>query len=151
MCLDLQYLSSSLRISSIMGNSSTKKLNPKTIKELRSHVDVEFSKDEIQEWYQDFGKYLRHGESELSRSAFIKVYNSLFYGDASDFAEQVFRTFDRDGNHSVDFKEFILGLCMSGSENTEKKLKWAFQMYDIDQNGYISQDEMTHILKVSHN
>lgn len=133
-----------------MGNQSSKKqINPKTIADLRSHIDVEFSKEEIQDWYKDFRQYLRHGETELDKTAFIKVYNSLFYGDASEFAEQVFRTFDHDGNNSVDFKEFILGLCLSGSENAEKKIKWAFNMYDIDQDGYISKEEMTHILKAS--
>ncbi|XP_052075245.1 neurocalcin homolog isoform X2 [Mytilus californianus] len=131
-----------------MGNQSSKKqINPKTIADLRNHIDVEFSKDEIQDWYKDFRQYLRHGETELDKTAFIKVYNSLFYGDASEFAEQVFRTFDHDGNNSVDFKEFILGLCLSGSENAEKKIKWAFNMYDIDQDGYITTEEMTHILK----
>ncbi|XP_071144206.1 neurocalcin homolog [Mytilus edulis] len=131
-----------------MGNQSSKKqINPKTIADLRSHIDVEFSKEEIQDWYKDFRQYLRQGETELDKTAFIKVYNSLFYGDASEFAEQVFRTFDHDGNNSVDFKEFILGLCLSGSENAEKKIKWAFNMYDIDQDGYISKEEMTHILK----
>ncbi|CAC5386215.1 Frequenin-1,Neurocalcin homolog,Neurocalcin-delta A,Neurocalcin-delta B,Neuronal calcium sensor 1,Hippocalcin-like protein 4,Neuron-specific calcium-binding protein hippocalcin,Hippocalcin-like protein 1,Neurocalcin-delta,Visinin-like protein 1,Neurocalcin [Mytilus coruscus] len=131
-----------------MGNQSSKKqINPKTIADLRSHIDVEFSKDEIQDWYKDFRQYLRHGETELDKTAFIKVYNSLFYGDASEFAEQVFRTFDHNGNNSVDFKEFILGLCLSGSENAEKKIKWAFNMYDIDQDGYITTEEMTHILK----
>ncbi|XP_063410071.1 neurocalcin-delta B-like [Mytilus trossulus] len=125
---------------------SSKKLQPKTINELQHHIDVDFTKDEIQDWYKDFEKHLGQGETALSRTAFIRVYNSLFDGDASIFAGQVFRTFDVDNNNMVDFKEFILGLCMSGSTDPGVKLKWAFSMYDIDQNGYISQDEMNHIL-----
>lgn len=134
-----------------MGNnaSSVRKLNPKTIKDLQKHIDVDFTSDEIQEWYNDFKNHLGIGESALSRTAFIRVYNTVFDGDASAFAGQVFRTFDRDNNNMVDFKEFILGLCMSGSSEPAVKLKWAFEMYDIDQNGYITQDEMIHILNVS--
>ncbi|XP_052075229.1 neurocalcin homolog isoform X1 [Mytilus californianus] len=149
MYMDLEkFISSNQNLILKMGNKSSKKqITPKTMEELRSHIDVEFTSKEIQDWYKDFRKDLRHGETELNKTAFIKVYNSLFSGDASEFAEQVFRTFDRDGNHSVDFKEFILGLCLSGSENAEKKLKWAFNMYDIDQNGYITKEEMTHIFK----
>lgn len=129
-------------------NSSTKKLNPKTLEELKKNIDVEFSKDEIQDWYCEYRKYLRRGNTNLDKTAFVKVYNNLFCGDASEFAEHVFRTFDYDGNHSVDFQEFILGLCISGSEDTKKKLSWAFKMYDIDHNGYISREEMTKIIKV---
>lgn len=136
-----------------MGNntSSVRKLNPKTIKDLQKHVDVDFSSYEIQEWYNDYKKHLGAGETTLSRTTFIQVYNSVFDGDASAFAGHVFRTFDRDKNNAVDFQEFILGLCMSGSHEPAVKLRWAFDMYDIDQNGYITMDEMIHILSVSLN
>ena len=77
------------------------------------------------------------------------MYNSLFAGDASDFAEQVFRTFDTDGNGTVDFKEFIVGLCVSGSTDFNTKLTWAFQMYDLNGDGFISWDEMRHMISVS--
>ena len=42
-----------------------------------------------------------------------------------------------------------MGLCVSGSEKPEVKLKWAFKMYDIDENGYISRSEMLSMLRVS--
>ena len=129
-----------------MGNAS-RKLNPKTIKQLQKHIDVDFTAEEIQDWFKDFESHLGRGETALSRTAFIKVYNSLFDGDASEFAGHVFRTFDIDNNNVVDFKEFILGLCISGSTDPNMKLKWAFKMYDIDKNGFITQDEMNHILQ----
>ena len=130
-----------------MGNAS-RKLNPKTIKQLQKHIDVDFTAEEIQDWFKDFESHLGRGETALSRTSFIKVYNSLFDGDASEFAGHVFRTFDIDNNNVVDFKEFILGLCVSGSTDPNIKLKWAFKMYDIDENGFITQDEMNHILQV---
>ena len=92
---------------------------------------------------------MKAGQTELTKEEFIKVYNSLFVGDASDFAEQVFRTFDTDKSGTVDFKEFLVGLCVSGSTNFNTKLQWAFQMYDINGDGYIAWDEMRHIISVS--
>ncbi|KAH3832256.1 hypothetical protein DPMN_105537 [Dreissena polymorpha] len=44
--------------------------------------------------------------------------------------------------------EFIVGLCVSGSEKPEIKLKLAFHMYDQDGNGSISREEMSNMLKV---
>ena len=78
------------------------------------------------------------------------MYNSLFPGDASDFSENVFRTFDANGDDKVDFREFIVGLSQSGSSDLQTQIDWAFRMYDINRDGYISWDEMRHIISVSH-
>ncbi|KAL3847653.1 hypothetical protein ACJMK2_018554 [Sinanodonta woodiana] len=132
-----------------MGAKSGKivRLKPRTIEELRNHVGVNFTADEIHEWYEDFKSRLKPGQTELSKEQFIQVYDRLFQGDASEFAEHVFRTFDVNGNGMVDFKEFILGLCISGSTDFETKLKWAFKMYDINGDGLITKDEMQQIIK----
>ncbi|KAK3589651.1 hypothetical protein CHS0354_015149 [Potamilus streckersoni] len=123
------------------------RLKPQTIDELKSHVNVDFTTDEIKEWYDDYQSRLQPGQKELSRKQFVQVYNSVFQGDASNFAEHVFRTFDANGNGMVDFKEFILGLCISGSTDFETKLKWAFNMYDINGDGFITKDEMEQIIE----
>ncbi|KAK3575864.1 hypothetical protein CHS0354_006487 [Potamilus streckersoni] len=118
-----------------------------TIEELRAHVEVDFTTDEIQEWYEDFESRLEPGQKELTAKQFKEVYASLFHGDATEFAEHVFRSFDENRNGTVDFKEFIIGLCISGSTNVQNKLRWAFNMYDINGDGFITKDEMQQIIK----
>lgn len=130
------------------GKSSKTNLSPQSIQELRK--DVDFSADEIRAWYKEYLTSLRGGQEELTMEEFKNVYNTLFIGDASKFAEHIFRTFDKDGNGTVNFKEFLIGLCVSGSESsTDIKLKWAFNMYDINGDGYISRLEMKEIVEVS--
>lgn len=130
------------------GKSSKTNLSPQSIQELRK--DVDFSADEIKAWYKEYLTSLRGGQEELTMEEFKNVYNTLFIGDASKFAEHIFRTFDKDGNGTVNFKEFLIGLCVSGSESsTDIKLKWAFNMYDINGDGYISRLEMKEIVEVS--
>ncbi|KAL3848392.1 hypothetical protein ACJMK2_019251 [Sinanodonta woodiana] len=119
---------------------------PQTIEELRSHVEVDFTTNEIQEWYEDFKSRLEPGQKELTTKQFKQVYDSLFQGDATEFAEHVFRSFDTNRNGTVDFKEFIIGLCISGSSNFHSKLRWAFNMYDINGDGFITKDEMQQII-----
>ena len=46
------------------------------------------------------------------------------------------------------FREFLMAINITAKGNPEKKLKWAFKMYDIDSNGSIDRQEMLKIIEV---
>ncbi|KJR80392.1 protein phosphatase 3, regulatory subunit [Sporothrix schenckii 1099-18] len=57
--------------------------------------------------------------------------------------------FDEDGGGTVDFQEFVAGLsAFSSKGNKEQKLRFAFKVYDIDRDGYISNGELFVVLKM---
>lgn len=57
--------------------------------------------------------------------------------------------FDEDGGGDVDFQEFVQGLsAFSSKGGKEQKLKFAFKVYDIDRDGYISNGELFIVLKM---
>ena len=44
-------------------------------------------------------------------------------GNAKLFVDQIFRIFDKDGNGTIDFKEFMMATDMTASGSPEEKLR----------------------------
>ena len=84
----------------------------------------------------------------LTPDKFIDLYKQfVLRGNAEQYCEHVFRTFDTDQNGFIDFEEFLLAMYVTSAGSAEEKLTWAFRMYDVDGNGVIDQDEMTKIVQ----
>lgn len=105
-----------------------------------------FDKKELQQWYKGFIKDCPSGQ--LNKQEFIKIYKQFFpFGDPSQFADYVFNVFDEDRSGTIEFKEFICALSVTSRGRLDEKLKWAFQLYDINQDGFITYDEMLAIVR----
>merc|ERR1711915_1150866 len=107
--------------------------------------NTKFSSDTIVEWHKGFMEDCPDGR--MDRVKMQKMFASVIPGgEAGDqFLEQLFRIFDKDGDGSIDFKEFMIATDMTSSGDPEEKLRWAFRMYDKDASGEIDQDELVEI------
>ena len=65
---------------------------------------------------------------KLRPDTFCQIYSKCFpTGNAKEFCDHVFRTFDTDKNGVIDFKEFLLSIDVNCSGTAEEKLSWAFR------------------------
>ncbi|VDM30717.1 unnamed protein product [Hydatigera taeniaeformis] len=129
------------------------KLKAETVDELIRSTP--FNEQEIQLWYRGFLKDCPSGQ--LTVEDFQRLYCALFsssasngdrHGDPRPFARLVFRAFDQNGDGVVEFRDIITTLSVTRyPSDEEQRLQWAFQIYDLDGDGYISRGEMLHVVK----
>ncbi|TPX32581.1 hypothetical protein SmJEL517_g04313 [Synchytrium microbalum] len=104
-----------------------------------------FTAEEIQRLYKRFLKLDKDGSGAIDKEEFLQIPQIA----SNPLAQRMIAIFDGDGSGSVDFKEFISGLsAFSAKGNREEKLKFAFKVYDIDRDGYISNGELFIVLKM---
>jgi Ca2+-binding EF-hand superfamily protein len=107
---------------------------------------TEFDGPEIYAAYERFMKDSPHGKIGLDR--FKIIYADIFpKGNADLFAENVFRCIDENGNNWIEFREFLGAMSIMARGSLDKKLEWVFRIYDKDQNGAITKDELGAIIK----
>ena len=89
-------------------------------------MNTRYDENTILDLYKGFMSDCPQGK--LNTVAFMKIYSKCFpAGNASEFCDHVFRTFDSDKNGSIDFKEFLLAIDVTSSGSPEEKLNWAFR------------------------
>ncbi|XP_061450030.1 lysophosphatidylcholine acyltransferase 2 isoform X3 [Rhineura floridana] len=80
----------------------------------------------------------------------IEEFASYLKLPVSDALEQLFALFDRNGDGTIDFREYVIGLSViCNPANTEQTIQMAFQLFDVDEDGSINEDEFSLIIRSS--
>ncbi|CAO3680964.1 unnamed protein product [Umbelopsis ramanniana] len=104
-----------------------------------------FSAEEIQRLYKRFMKLDKDNNGSIDREEFLSIPQIA----NNPLASRMIAIFDEDGGGDVDFKEFIKGLsAFSAKGNQREKLEFAFKVYDMDRDGFISNGELFLVLKM---
>ncbi|XP_023325415.1 calsenilin isoform X2 [Eurytemora carolleeae] len=108
-------------------------------------LETKFTKNEVKFLYRAFKTECPNGI--IDEETFKEVYEKIFpMGDASKYAQIVFRAIDRNRTGGITFGDFMQFLSVITKGTDYEKILWSFQFFDINQDGKITRDEM---IKVS--
>eukprot|EP00483_Globobulimina_turgida_P013404 UN13428 len=108
---------------------------------------TKFSNDELQRLFRNFKSLDANNDGYLSKEEFLQI-EAL---QQNPLVSRVLEIFDDDGNDKIDFSEFVQALsifCANDQEEKVAKVKFAFRIYDVNNDGYISNGDLFRILKI---
>ncbi|KAF8974996.1 Calcineurin subunit B [Entomortierella lignicola] len=107
--------------------------------------DSNFTAEEIQRLYKRFMKLDKDGSGSIDKEEFLAIPQIA----TNPLASRLIAIMDEDGGGDVDFKEFIVGLSAFSNKGKKiEKLRFAFKVYDMDRDGFISNGELFLVLKM---
>ncbi|XP_065648469.1 neurocalcin [Hydra vulgaris] len=113
---------------------------------------TKFTREEIRAMNEKFKN--EYPKGYLTEEEFIKVYcehatvsSNRTAVSAKLVAKKIFQSLDRSKDGKVDFKELVCLLSISTHGTVEEKLRWVFTVYDINNDGKLSLNEIGSIVR----
>ena len=126
-----------------MGNIQDAKASELTAE----HFSTKFTTEEVQKLAKNFKRLDKNGDGYLQKEEFMEI-EAL---QQNPLVMRVLEVFDDDGNDQIDFSEFVAALsifCSTDEEDNAAKSAFAFSIYDVNGDGYISNADLFQILKI---
>jgi len=104
-------------------------------------------KKEMEELERAFKAIDKNGDGKLSKEEILEGYEE-FLGKPMNIEEvdKLFDAIDTDGSGSIDYTEFVVATISEKNLLTKERLEASFKMFDRDNSGSISADEIKEVL-----
>ncbi|KAH9509533.1 Lysophosphatidylcholine acyltransferase 2 [Bulinus truncatus] len=113
------------------------------------HTKLGVTYEELQDYLKRFSA-IKGSKKEKEKLAQITYdeFSQYLILPKSDALWEVFNLYDRDGSGTIDFREYVIGLSLiSAPVNNEDTILLAFQLFDDDNKGFVTERDLKHILK----
>ncbi|EPS71154.1 calmodulin, partial [Genlisea aurea] len=107
------------------------------------------TEDQVSEFKEAFSLFDKDRDGCITTKELGTVMRSLGQNPTEAELHDMIDEVDADGNGTIDFPEFLNLMARKMKDTTmdsEEELKEAFRVFDKDQNGFISPDELRHVM-----
>lgn len=119
--------------------------NEQSLSREEIHSIAQFNERDIKRLYNRFRALDQDNNGQLDPSEILGVQELT----ENPLVQRVISVFDVDGNGTVSFIEFLVGLAkLAAGTSEEQKLNFAFGIYDVNKDGYISNGDLFHVMKM---
>lgn len=106
-----------------------------------------FSKTEVENLLCIFREVASANKEKLDRTKFRDILHNTFHMTDDILMDRVFKAFDKDNDSNISMEEWIHGLSVFLRGTSEEQLEFSFAVYDLNSDGWISREEIFHMLK----
>lgn len=103
-----------------------------------------FTESDLNRLHRRFRKIDVDGSGTLSTDEFLGIPQLA----ANPLLSRIIDLFDANHDKEIDFHEFVSALSLFSHGKDERKLQFAFQIYDMDGDGFIGNGELYTVLKM---
>jgi serine/threonine-protein phosphatase 2B regulatory subunit len=118
-------------------------LNPKAFEGLEDLGH--FTETELHKLHRRFVKLDKDGSGTITADEFLSIPELA----GNPLLGRIIAIFDTNKDEEIEFNEFVNALAtFTNKDDLEGKLRFVFQVYDIDNDGFISNGELFQVLKM---
>ncbi|XP_076803323.1 calaxin-like isoform X1 [Clavelina lepadiformis] len=129
-----------------LGNMNKK--NHKIAEELfKTSSQKHFNKNEVEALIHTYFSLFEG--VKMDRNQFRDILHGTFNMTEDLLMDRVFRAFDKDSDSYICLSEWVEGLSTFIRGTLDERIEYAFTVYDLNGDGYISREEMFQMLKNS--